>query len=116
MTGAGSNEIDVTVATFDRPEIVTPADHTWTEDRLHGLSWPTIYHNTREPEGNDFVPIRIRAGDRSAKRSETWGCVSVVDSIGRTIWIVDAHRDDGKHFVVRTDEQLHAFVITFFAS
>jgi hypothetical protein len=25
----------------------------------HGLSWPTIYHNTREPEGNDFVPIRI---------------------------------------------------------
>ena len=34
MTGAGSNEIDVTVATFDRPEIVTPADHTWTEDRL----------------------------------------------------------------------------------
>jgi hypothetical protein len=39
-----------------------------------------------------------------------------VDSIGRTIWIVDAHRDDGKHFVVRTDEQLHAFVITFFAS
>jgi len=34
MTGAGSNEIDVTVATFDPPEIVTPADHTWTEDRL----------------------------------------------------------------------------------
>jgi hypothetical protein len=34
MSGADSNEIDVTVATFDRPEIVNPADHTWTEDRL----------------------------------------------------------------------------------
>jgi hypothetical protein len=30
------DEIDVTVATFDQPEIVTPADHIWTEDRI---SW-----------------------------------------------------------------------------
>jgi len=28
----------------------------------------------------------------------------------RTIWIVDAHRGDGKHFVVRADEKLSAFV------
>ena len=28
----------------------------------------------------------------------------------RTIWIVDAHRDDGKRFVVRADEKLTAFV------
>jgi hypothetical protein len=33
-----------------------------------------------------------------------------VDSQGRTIWIVDAHRDDGKRFVVRADEKLTAFV------
>ena len=31
-------------------------------------------------------------------------------SDGRTIWIVDAHRDDGKRFVVRADEKLTAFV------
>jgi len=30
-------------------------------------------------------------------------------SLGRTIWIVDAHRD-GKRFVVRADEQLTAFL------
>ena len=24
------------------------------------------------------------------------GCVSAIDSNGRTIWIADAHRDDGK--------------------
>ena len=40
----------------------------------------------------------------------SWGCVSAVDSSGRTIWIADAHRDDGKRFVVRADEILTAFV------
>ncbi len=29
---------------------------------------------------------------------------------GRTIWIVDAHRDDGKRFIVHADEKLSAFV------
>lgn len=42
--------------------------------------------------------------------SWSWGYVSAVDSEGRTIWIVDAHRDDGKRFVVRADEKLTAFV------
>jgi hypothetical protein len=37
-------------------------------------------------------------------------CVSAIDSNGRTIWIADAHRDDGKRFVVRADEKLTAFV------
>jgi hypothetical protein len=32
------------------------------------------------------------------------GCVSAIGSNGRTIWIADAHRDDGKRFVVRADE------------
>jgi hypothetical protein len=32
-----------------------------------------------------------------------------VDSEGRTIWITDAHRDDGKRFV-HADEKLTAFV------
>jgi len=33
-----------------------------------------------------------------------------VDSNGRTVWIADAHRGDGKRFVVRADEKLTAFV------
>jgi hypothetical protein len=36
----------------------------------------------------------------------SWGCVAAVDSNGRTIFIADAHRDDGKRFVVRADEKL----------
>ena len=27
-----------------------------------------------------------------------------------TIWIADAHRDDGKRFIVRADEKLTAFL------
>jgi hypothetical protein len=38
------------------------------------------------------------------------GCVSAVDSQGRTICIADAHRDDGMRFVVRADEKLTAFM------
>jgi hypothetical protein len=33
-----------------------------------------------------------------------------VDSQGRTFWIADAHRGDGKRFVVRADEKLTAFM------
>jgi len=38
------------------------------------------------------------------------GWVSAVDRKGRTIWIADAHRDDGKRFIVRADEKLTAFL------
>jgi hypothetical protein len=48
--------------------------------------------------------------DDLSKAGWSWGCVSAIDSIGRTIWIVDAHRDDGKRFVVHADEKLSAFV------
>ena len=48
--------------------------------------------------------------DKLSKAGWSWGCVSAIDSNGRTIWIADAHRDDGKRFVVRSDEKLTAFV------
>jgi hypothetical protein len=35
--------------------------------------------------------------------------VPALDREGRTIWIVDAHCDDGKRFVVHADEKLTAF-------
>ena len=48
--------------------------------------------------------------DNLSKAGWSWGCVSAVDSEGRTIWIVDAHRDDGKRFVMQADEKLTAFL------
>jgi hypothetical protein len=47
--------------------------------------------------------------DNLSEAGWSWGCVAAVDSQGRTMFIVDAHRD-GKHFIVRADEKLAAFV------
>ena len=38
-----------------------------------------------------------------SKAGWSWGCVSAIDSNGQTIWIADAHRGDGKRFVVHAD-------------
>ena len=48
--------------------------------------------------------------DNLSKAGWGWGYVSAIDSNGRTIWIADAHRDDGKRFVVRGDGKLTAFL------
>jgi hypothetical protein len=45
-----------------------------------------------------------------SKGGWSYGCVSAIDSEGRTIWIVDAHRDDGRRFIVHAGEKLSAFV------
>jgi hypothetical protein len=37
------------------------------------------------------------------KRGWSLGYVSAIDSQAQTIWIADAHRRDGKRFIVRAD-------------
>jgi hypothetical protein len=36
--------------------------------------------------------------DNLSKAGWSWGCVASVDREGRTIWIVDAHRDGERFF------------------
>jgi hypothetical protein len=48
--------------------------------------------------------------DNLKKAGLSSGWVSALDLEGRTIWIVDAHRGDGRRFIVRSDEILNAFV------
>ena len=48
--------------------------------------------------------------DNLSKAGWSWACVSGVDSIGRTIFVADAHRDESHRFIVRADEELTAFV------
>jgi hypothetical protein len=48
--------------------------------------------------------------DKLSKAGWSWGCVSTVDREGRTTFVADAHRGDGKRFVLRTEEKLTAFV------
>ncbi len=40
----------------------------------------------------------------------SWGCVSAIDSRGRTILVADANRDGDHRFIVRADEKLTAFI------
>jgi hypothetical protein len=48
--------------------------------------------------------------DNLSKAGWSWGPVSAIDSNGQTIWIADAHRDDGKRFVVHADGKVTAFL------
>jgi hypothetical protein len=48
--------------------------------------------------------------DNLSKAGWSWGYVSALDRDGRTIWITDAHRDDRKRFIVRSDEKLSVFL------
>ena len=48
--------------------------------------------------------------DRLSKAGWSLGWVSAIDPQGRTIWIFDAHRGDGRRFIVHADEKLSAFV------
>jgi hypothetical protein len=48
--------------------------------------------------------------DNLSKAGCNLGWISAIDREGRTIWIVDAHRDNGKRFVARSDEKLTAFL------
>jgi hypothetical protein len=48
--------------------------------------------------------------DNLSKSGWSWGCLTAVDRDGRTIWIVDAHRDDGQQFVVHANEKRTAFL------
>jgi hypothetical protein len=47
--------------------------------------------------------------DNLSKAGWSLGWVSAIDSEGRAIWIADAHRGDGRRFIVRADEKLTAF-------
>jgi hypothetical protein len=60
------------------------------------------------------TPLRVKyweiIADNLSKAGWSWGCFSAIDSNGRTIWIADAHRGDGKRLVVRADENLTALL------
>jgi hypothetical protein len=54
-------------------------------------------------------PLCVKAweivAENLSKAGWSWGCVSALDRKGRTMWIADAHRDDGKRFIVQSDEK-----------
>ena len=57
-----------------------------------------------------FVKDLEIIADNLSRAGWSWGCVSDLDSAGRTIWITDAHRDNGQRFIVHADDKLTAFL------
>jgi hypothetical protein len=53
--------------------------------------------------------VTVIATNFNKRRWDLGWALSVVDK-ARTIWIADAHRDDGKQFIVKADEKLTAFL------
>jgi hypothetical protein len=63
-----------------------------------------------EPQVQNATGVDTRYADNLSKSGGSLGWVSAVDCNGRTIWIADAHRGDGKRFIVHADEKLTAFL------
>jgi hypothetical protein len=51
-----------------------------------------------------------RIADNLSKAGFSWGCVATINSSGQTIFVADAHRDDGNRFIVHADDKLSAFI------
>jgi hypothetical protein len=60
------------------------------------------------------ISVRLKyweiIADRLSKAGWSVGWVSAVDCEGRTIWIVEAQRGDGRRFIVHSDEKLSPFI------
>jgi hypothetical protein len=75
------------------------------------LAFDGLGNSSGDENGSDPVKYYWEIiADNLKKAGWSLGYVSAMDSRGRTIWIADAHRDDGKRFVGRADEKLTAFV------
>jgi hypothetical protein len=48
--------------------------------------------------------------DKLGASGWSWGCSSHIDLAGRVLFTADAHRDNGKRFIVIADEKLTAFL------
>ena len=87
-------------------------DWTWFGETSAGSLRPLniiLSLRCREQKTQNPVKYWEIIADNLKKRGWSLGYVSAIDSEGRTIWIVDAHRD-GKRYVVRADEKLTPFL------
>jgi uncharacterized coiled-coil protein SlyX len=71
----------------------------------------TAAHQQKQIEALTAGLQKVSAQLEASKPAPQWSAtISKADSNGRTTWIADAHRGDGKRYVVRSDEKLTAFL------
>jgi hypothetical protein len=76
-----------------------------------GFDWQAGTHDCvqRAASADKCVKFWEVIADNLSKAGWSRGCVATVDSNGQTIFVADAHRDNGKRFIVTADEKLRAF-------
>jgi hypothetical protein len=97
------SRMKIAAATLCLPIVVTAVVSSAEDIELRDL-------DLRAVSADRYVKYWEIIADNLSKAGWSWGCVAAVDSNGRTIWIADTHRGNGKRFVVRTDEKLTAFL------
>ncbi len=75
----------------------------------HVISFQYL-RSTGRQKSRAFVKYWEIIADRLSKAGFSWGCVATVDSNGQTIFVADAHRDNGKRIIVTADKKLRAFL------
>ena len=56
------------------------------------------------------VKSREIIADNLSKAGWSWGCVATINPKGQTIFVADAHRDDGRRFIVQSDDKFSGFI------
>ena len=98
MFGENSRAISTLTQLLQTPIVAgftRPSRRPFLGSIRSGILCAPIPHSKNSARKSSREPARFR---------------STVDSNGRTIWIADAHRDDGKRYVVHADEKLTAFL------
>jgi hypothetical protein len=87
------------IVTADEDELLTFIKKKWGDDATAG----PVRYDSNSTNAVSFSSLTMsRAG-------WSWGCVSAADYRGRTTFVADAHRGDGRRFVLRANEKLTAF-------
>jgi hypothetical protein len=95
-----------------QPELHRLAHHYMSRERAgHTLQTTAILNEAYLRLVDNTKPVwQGRSHFIAAAAQLMRRCVSTADSRGRTIFVADAHREDGKRFVVHADEKVSAFV------
>src|SRR4029450_7207028 len=81
-----------------RTKAVLMSRCAWLRITYKSICLNLLLRNPRLSKGRS--KLTIKCPPNLSKSGWSWSCVSAIDSDGRTVWIADAHRDDGKCFVV----------------
>src|SRR5436190_17915854 len=74
--------------------------------RLRWRGLRRLRNSSGDENGSDPMKYWEIIADNLSASGWSWGCSSHVDSTGRLLFTADAHRHNGKRFIVSVDDAL----------